>query len=913
MPGGGPVGRNRELARVDEFLAAAREDVRALAVTGPAGIGKTAVWSEAVRRAAEAGFTVLSARPGGSEIKLSFAALADLLAPVESTTLAILPAPQRRALDGALLREEVGDEPLDARAVAAAVLSVVQELAASAPVLLAVDDAQWLDPASEAGLEFAVRRLEALPVGVLVSVRVEDRREETFEQALAPDRREELELGGLGVAALHGLFKERLGHAFPRPVLVRIASAVAGNPFYALEIARELERTGVPAPGAPLPVPREMQELARARLRRLPAETLEALLAAAALSRPDLSVLDVEALAPAEHAGLVVVADDGKVRFAHPLIASAVYESASSADRRRLHRSLAEGLVDEEERARHLALASTEPDEDTALALDRAARLVANRGAVAAAVELNGLAVRLTPPEDVEALARRRHEYSQRLYFAGDVSAARRELEALVAMLPAGEPRAEALLDLGSVSWSQGDADAGIALLAQALEEAGAVALQARVHSRISLLAEDCDLGLEHAEAALALIDEESDPLLYSFALHNLARWKLYAVGEADHDAIERGMRLQQEAAAWEVSAVPAYWARDFDDFGTARTRFEDLLRVFRERGDEARGCAALAHLAVIEAMTGRLDRARRLAAEARTLAEQTEQETWEEIALWAHGQVSTQAGELEETRVAADEILRRLEDRPDAIVERMTRDMLGVAAVAGGDFEEADRQLTCAAAIDDALHVREPAAERFHADQVEAVIGLGDLERAEGLVVALESRAARIPRPWISAVSDRSRGLLLSAQGDLDGALAAFERALEHHRRLEMPVERARTLLALGQLLRRRKERRRARAVFEEALAELERVGARGWAERARAELARVPVRRAPADLTPTEDTIAQLAAGGMTNRAIAERIYVSPKTVESNLARVYRKLGIRSRAELGRAMAERERAAET
>jgi DNA-binding NarL/FixJ family response regulator len=127
------------------------------------------------------------------------------------------------------------------------------------------------------------------------------------------------------------------------------------------------------------------------------------------------------------------------------------------------------------------------------------------------------------------------------------------------------------------------------------------------------------------------------------------------------------------------------------------------------------------------------------------------------------------------------------------------------------------------------------------------------------------------------------------------------------------MPLERARTLLALGQLLRRRKERRKAREAFQEALAEFERVGAGCWAERARAELARVPVRRAPSDLTPTETTIASLAATGLTNRAIAERIYVSPKTVESNLARVYRKLGIRSRAELGRAMAERERPVET
>jgi len=461
------------------------------------------------------------------------------------------------------------------------------------------------------------------------------------------------------------------------------------------------------------------------------------------------------------------------------------------------------------------------------------------------------------------------------------------------------------------VIWAQGDVDEGSALLLQALAEAESASLSARIHSRVSLTAGDCDVGLEHAAAALALIDERADPLLYSFALHNEARWRLYARGEADHEAIEHGMRLQREAAAWEVSAVPAYWARDFDRFDTARSRFEDLLRAFRETGDEARSCAALAHLAMLEAMTGRIDRARALAAEALELAEQTEQETWRNVALWARGQVCVRCGELEEARAAGEEMLRRLEAHPDGTIERMARDVLGVVAFARADVEEADRQLALADTADEALHVREPAAERFQADHAEAVIALGDHERAERLVERLERRAERLPRPWVCAVAARTRGLLASARGDLDRALAALEEALDHHDGLEMPLERGRTLLALGQLLRRRKERRKARAALQESLALFEDAGAPHWAERARAELRRVPVRRAPADLTATEETIAQLAAEGLTNRAIAERIFVSPKTVESNLGRVYRKLGIHSRAELGRAMAERGRPA--
>jgi DNA-binding CsgD family transcriptional regulator len=913
VPGERPVGREPELARVDAFLDETQRGVQALAITGPAGIGKTTVWEAGVRRVKEEGRIVLTARPSGAEARLSFAGLGDLIDAVDRAVLDALPTFQRRALDVALLRAEAGESRLDGRAVATGVLSVLRELAALQPVVLAVDDAQWLDSATAQALAFAVRRLEELPVCVFVSVRVEADRADTFERSLPAGRREEIELGGLGVAALHTMLKSELGRVFPRPVLVRIATATGGNPFYALEIARELERTGVPRPGAALPVPSEVRTLAKSRLARLPPATLEALLVAASVPRPTGAVVDLEALAPAEEEGIVSVDADGAVRFAHPLLASAVYESAPAARRRSVHRRLAGELADPEERARHLALAASGPDEGTAAALDRAAESVAAKGAVAGAAELEALALRLTPPDDAGALTRRRRELADRLYFAGDASGARRELDSLADSLPPGEGRAEVLLDLGSVVWTQGAGDEGLELLSGALAEASSEPLQARIHSRISLLAEDCDLGLEHGEAALALIDESADPLLYSFALHNVARWKLYAGRGADHDAVERGMRLQQEGASWEVSAVPAYWARDFDDFETARSRFEDLLRVFRERGDEARSCVALAHLAVVEAMTGRIERARRLADESRSLAEQTEQETWVNVAQWAHAQVSSHAGRLEEARAAAVGVLRRLEGRPDAIVERMARDVLGVVALADSDPEEADRQLSRADAIDAALHVREPAAERFQADHAEAVISLGDLERAERLVRRLEERAERIPRPWIGAVAARSRGLLLSADSDLDGALAALLRAVEQHARLDMPLERARTLLVLGQVLRRRKERRRARLAFEEALAGFEAVGAPHWAARARAELARVPVRRASGDLTPTEETIAGLAASGLTNRVIAERVFVSPKTVEANLARVYRKLGIRSRAELGRAMAERERVVET
>jgi ATP/maltotriose-dependent transcriptional regulator MalT len=283
-------------------------------------------------------------------------------------------------------------------------------------------------------------------------------------------------------------------------------------------------------------------------------------------------------------------------------------------------------------------------------------------------------------------------------------------------------------------------------------------------------------------------------------------------------------------------------------------------------------------------------------------------------VSRYALGLAEMHRGRLEEATALAQESLSFVGSAPhgpEFFLAAQTYALLGSVAFVAGRFEDADRW--CTLADETIARWREPAPLRYHADHAEAVIALGGLDHAEALVADMEARAERIPRPWLCAVAARSRGLLASARGDLDGALAAFEQSLEHQAEHATPVEQGRTLLALGQLLRRRKERRASRAALQEALAVFERVRAPLWAKRAESELARVPVRRAPSDLTPTELEIARLAATGLTNRMIAERIYVSPKTVEGALARVYRKLDIHSRAELGRVMAEREPVSET
>lgn len=915
----GVLGRDAELGVIEAWLRnrAAGElgpgPVRTvLVIEGEPGIGKTTLWTETIRRARESGWHVLSCRPVPSDLGLPHLGLADLLSSVPDRIFAGLPAPQRRPLQVALLREEAGEGDLEPRSVATGLTALLGVIGDAEPLMVAVDDAQWLDPASARALAFALRRLGGRRVRLLTAVRVErSTRPGTgaltaIAAALDREDVERLPVGPLSLATLHQIFRQVLGASFARPVLVRIHRAADGNPFYALEIAREINRLGVPAPGESLPVPPDHRDLALVRLRRLPHATRDVLAVMALMSRPTAGQLDLEALAPAERAGIVRVRQEGRVEFTHPLFGSALSSSLPEASRRKVHRDLAGRSASVEERAWHLALASGTPDEATAAELDRAAAAAGARGAADAAVELKELAWRLTPLEDGTARVRREIELAERRYFAGDPTGARRQLETSLTSLPPGEDRARVQLELGSVRWVQGESERGLALMIEALGEARTRSLRARIHSRIAFQSDDADVAVNHGEQALTLLDEREDPVLYCFALHNLALFKLYSGRGADHAAIEKGMLLQRDLAAWEMSTVPAFWARNFDEFGTARERFEGILRAFREQGDEATVSGILTHLARLEAMTGHMGRAQALADEALDLAGQTEQDTYLNMALCAQAHVRAYAGDLAGARATIGQLLSRLDAHPDVVLEGMARIVLGLVALTAGELAEADRELSRSAEIAALLHNREPASDRSQADHAEAVIGLGCLDRAESLVQQLETRAAALPRPWILAVSARCRGLLNAARGDLDAAFADYQRALVSHDTLDMPSELGRTLLALGRLHRRRNERQRAQQHLARAVTVLRSSGTLGWARVAENELTRAGGRRgSPGRLTPTERQIAGLAGSGLRNHEIAARLFLSQKTVEANLSRAYRKLGIRSRTELSRHLA--------
>ena len=368
-----------------------------VAVVGAAGMGKTTLWTAGVCTARNRGWTVLSARPSGAEASLSFAGLSDLFAAVDDEVLALIPAVQRKALEVALLRSERDDGTADARAVSTGVLSLLQEMAVRAPVLVAVDDITWLDRATASALGFALRRLEGSRTMLLATIREDEIRTNPVTGVAAPGQRVELLLRPLAAGTLRRILDGRFGDGMSQNTTVRVVAACGGNPLFAIEIAQELLRQGQRPGAGLLPVPGELRQLLTSRVNRMPARARDALLVVSCLASPHTGLVDAGAIEPAEDAGLVTIETDGRVRFTHPLLAAAVYESAPPSRRRSVHRMLAGRLEDPEERARHLALGSEGPDLEIAGDLDEAAKLAQARGSPAAAAELVELALQMTP------------------------------------------------------------------------------------------------------------------------------------------------------------------------------------------------------------------------------------------------------------------------------------------------------------------------------------------------------------------------------------------------------------------------------------------------------------------------------------------------------------------------------------
>jgi len=912
------VGREAELDAVERFLDALTAGPAALVIDGEAGIGKTTLWLAGVRSAESRSFRVLQSRPAQSEARLSYAALADLVGSVFDETRAALPTPQDAALAAALLRAETG-EPTEARTTATALVGVLTALASERPLLVAIDDVQWLDSASAAALEFAVRRLPPR-AGLLLTRRVEVPEEAPLGLARAlPDDRVEVQVcGPLSGPALHELLMSRLGVSPGRPTLVRIAAACGGNPFFALEIARVLARDGDERRlGDPLPIPASLQALVTARIGALPAAGQEAVLAAASLSHPTLTTVSralgpeidaLPALVAAEEAGVLISAGE-RIRFTHPLLASAVYANASPTRRRELHRRLAEVVTDPEERARHLASSVTKPDQLVAASIEEAARRAAMRGAPAAAAELFAEARRLTPLDRPEEMVRNMLGQASALHHTGDLAAARSLDRRAVDDAPTPSLRAQGLLAMADLDWDAGAVHAVIERLEQCLAVASADGdLRSRAYTMLvhATVLVDPRRALAYARVAERQLSEDQQPGRLSSVLVNRFLAEALLGRDPPRSLLDRGMTLEarNSLGGRQPHPVPVIWHAAVDEFDLGRARHAVEDGWYRDRGDERTRAERLGYVVLIELHAGRWELAERYADDSCAGIERLDAAGPYALAYGWRSLVDAHRGRFERARSTLRPLIHEAEQAKAAWWAAHLLSALGFVEFAAGDYQAADGALQRMRQHFDSIGVVDGLLDRSEPFHVELLLALGHLDRAREVLERLEERGRRLPRRWIAVTLPRARALLLAADGDPAAGLAALD-GLDRAAATDLPFELGWALLVRGRLCRRLRSRRVAAEVLREALTIFARLGAPAWERQARAELARVgPTRRAPDQLTATELQVAQLAAAGMTNRQIAEAAFVSPKTVEANLARVYRKLAIRSRAELGARM---------
>jgi DNA-binding CsgD family transcriptional regulator len=920
------IGRREELLALDEFLEAVPAGGHALLLEGDAGIGKTALWQEGIRLARERSFRSLTSRSAHSETQIAFATVGDLFEPAVAETLPQLTPFHRRALETALLIREPDGPPPETRLLGLALLSVVRALARDGPLLLALDDVQWVDPSSAEVLRFMLRRLAGEPVGVLATVRgqpVEVPLE--LDKAFAAFQRVAVE--PLSAGAIHRLLWGRLALNLARPELVRVHEIAGGNPFFALELGRAIATGAIRVDSAAVALPESLSALVTERLRVLPARVRNTLVAVAALAAPSVTLLKplgagvVDDIELAEKQGVVEL-DGDRIRFTHPLLALASYAAMPLHRRRRLHRQLAELDVDLEERARHLAIAATGPDEGIATALDAAAAHAQARGAALVAAELAERAVALTPLTAVERINQRRITAAEHCRYAGDVNKAAVLLHDVVGSSQPGRVRAEALIRLGGVRVIREGFPVAVSLLSAALAEPG---LEPR--QEVNILCElawmaglggDIREGARYAEAGLALAEQLADPATLVCAIAAVAQVSFVHMGGIRHDLLDRALELER-ALNWDAYAA-ARW-RTWHAGGPMRlspSRVTLALLLGRsDRHDESRvlwraltaeateradpdAVRCLFHRAQMEMTSGEWDTAAQLCDEAIGLARQIGLEEIEPLCLAIHAEIDAYRGLTEKARKEILELLPLVEtDRVRWAAFRL-RIALAVLELSDDDGDASWRQ--AAQHLDNVDELDGYLAQLAGSAAIEALLATGDLGRAERLLAQIDRRAEHgdtALRPLVL----RCRGLLHASRGDQERAIAALEAAAAEPEPPQgvNPFELARTLLALGTVQRQAQRKRAARETLQRAAEIFERLGARVWLEKARAELRRIGGRPASeGQLSETERQIVELVVAGRRNKEVAAELSLSPNTVAWNLSKVYRKLGVSSRTEL-------------
>jgi DNA-binding CsgD family transcriptional regulator len=881
------VGRETERARLRAFADAVPLGARALVLRGEPGIGKSALWRHAVALARGSGHELLVTRPAAEEMALALGGLDELA--------------ERLPFDTS------GDGDDAVFQLGRALLAALRDLAASRPVVIAIDDLQWLDTASARVLRYALRRLDEEPVGLLATLRPGTEDPVGCASALPPGRVETVDLGPLDVGELRAMLAGTVA-AISRPVLLRIHEVSGGNPLYAIELAR--------APESGLPLPDSLQGAIQHRLAGVPAELLPLLQTVAAVGTipaRDLQQTFLDGhLTRARADGLLTIDEQLHVRFTHPLIASAVYAAMDPLTRQELHAGLARAAADEDLRARHLALSRHEPDEDVAARLEAAATRAGARGAHDAAATFARHSVRLTPPADLGAVTRRTLGEVAQLAASGEVNRALALADALIDRLPAGRLRAEALLQRAQLE--DDDLESGEALLVRALDDAGDDdRLRGRVLDQLGWLRGifrgDLHAGIRYAREALVIAERAGDPAFEMSVACGLSNMEALA-GSPRRDLIDLAVSLEDELGRPLLWAGPRVmlgeqllWAGELD---RARAIFEAALADARRSGNERWRPYVLYDLASVEVAAGELQRADALVGEAVQAARDSEDAHVESWILQRAALVAAWLGREQEARAIATQGLDEAARRGERQGIIRTRRVLGLLALSTGDAETAARELGEAADLLAAWGVANPGPIAALPDAIEALALLRTADAAAVLLERMEDEARALDNAWVHGLAERSRGLVLLAQGRPGEAIEPLDRAIARFDRTGHRPDAARAALARGRALLRANQRTSGADGLADARRRFAEMGARLWEARAAAELDRAAPGRASGELTAAEARVAVLVADGLRNRDIATRLYMSVATVEAHLTRTYRKLQIGGRSELVRLVAE-------
>lgn len=911
MIGWVPVGRTAECARIELLLDAARHGRSgAVLLRGEAGIGKSFLLRHAADRATE--MRVLEARGVESESELPFAALSELLRP-SLDHLDSLSGEQSAALRGALALGP--SEASDRFAVYTAVLSLLAATAEHAALLCLIDDAQWLDTASAEALVFAARRLEAEGVALLFAAR------EGEEAEFEARGLEHLHLGGLDHDAVADLLAVHAAEPPVPEVAERLARETVGNPLALVELSRLLSEgqlAGREPLGEPLPAGASGERSFRRRVGALSEPARRALLLAAAEAGGDLGPIlaaaralgvEASALEEAEAAGLVAVTE-ARLSFPHPLVRSAAYSCASPAERRAAHRALSE-TVGDERRAWHLAAAAFGPDEEVARALERAADSALERRGYAAAAAALERAARLSPEEVPRA---------KRLFAAADAARHGGRSEQALRLLAgalegASDPQLRAAIQhaRGRIELFRGRAQAAHELLATeavSVEPLGSdlAASMLADAALASLLAGDAQGAVDTGRRAQRALQAKGGgaelitELILGTALYRVGQVREGLELVRSAAAIAEGDRLEPEYRVHAAHVLT--WA---GEYARARALLRRVIDEIRTTGALGVLPFALYASSGLDTRTGRWTSAYADASEAVRIASDTDNPFWRSHALGCLALVEAGQGRDEQCRAHAFEALA-LARSLEIEYPREIGDALGLLELGLGRPDEAIRHLEPVMRIAVEEPGKQPVLARASLpDLVEAYVRSGRPPPKE-LVAGLAAPAAE-SAPFC-ALAERCRGLLAGDE-EFD---ARFTEALRLHALAGMPFATARTALSYGERLRRSGQRVDSRVQLRAARETFLRLGAQPWAERAERELKATgeTVRRREAsaaeELTPQELQIALVVARGATNREAGAALFVSPKTVEYHLGRVYRKLGVRSRTELARLVTDDE-----